>query len=150
MDWILAGLLISPPVAQIELHYETEPSGYVAHWAFEEIRPGTLPGLAIRGPKDQVQILVLDFQPTDEDTVVFNIQITEDQDVQGQLEAVPVLSPRLTTHWGQEATLVTNQRERLKRFGRNRWLDVRVELRVTAWKQELPETNPEASEESPG
>lgn len=133
ISWLMAGLLGGPQMARIEMHYETEPSGYRAHWTFDEVREGTLPALAIRGPKEQQQMMELNFQIPEEGVVQFKIQITEDQEVDGALTQVPVLTPTLMTQWGQEAQIVTNRRERLKRFGRNRWLDVRVELRLTAW-----------------
>ena len=133
ISWLIAGLLGGPQMARIEMHYETEPSGYRAHWTFDEVRVGTLPALAIRGPKEQHQMMELDFQIPEEGVVQFKIQIMEDQEVDGAITRVPVLKPTMMTQWGQEAQIVTNQRERLKRFGRNRWLDVRVELRLTAW-----------------
>jgi hypothetical protein len=160
MHWLLAGLLTAHPVARLEIHFETEPSGYRAQWNFDDVRPGPLPGLRVRGPKDQEQLMILDFQPTDEGTVRFDIQILEDQKMDGKIQSVPVLSPRLTTNWGQQATLVTSYRERIRRLGPNRWQDVRVELRMTAWLEEPveepveapePTTEPgtEATEESP-
>ena len=138
LSFLLAGVLTVHPVARIEIHYETEPSGYRAHWDLSEVRPGRLPGLPVRGPKDQDQLLVLDFKPAEEGTVVFQIQIIEDQKIDGRLQAVPVLSPTITALWGQEATVVTSHREKLKLLGRNRWQDVRVELRVVASQQNPP------------
>jgi hypothetical protein len=157
MHWLLAGLLTAPPVARIEINYETEPSGYRIQWNFEEVRPGPLPGLPVRGPENQDQLMILDFQPTDEGTVRFDIQILEDQKKDGKVQAVSVLNPKITTNWGQEATLVTSSRAKLKRFGKDRWQDVRVELRLTAWLQDPPEPIaeppdeevPEATEQMP-
>ena len=143
-SWLVAGLLSGPPLARIEMFYETEPSGYRAHWTFDEIRPGTLPGLSIRGPKEEAQMLFLSFNIHEEGFVVFDVRVTDDREVDGSLQTVDILRPTLMTPWNEEATIVTHQRERLRRFGRDRWLDVRVELRLTASPVEPNEAIPDA------
>ena len=133
LSWLMTGLLTAPQAARLDIHYATEPSGYRAHWTFDEVRVGALPAFPVRGPKDEEQLLSLSFQTTEEGHVQFIVQITEDREVEGQVESVSVFSPRLTAAWEQEAKVVSTQRERMRWVGTNRWLDVRVELRVTAW-----------------
>ena len=156
-SWVLVGFLSAPQMARIEMHYETEPSGYRAHWTFDEVRVGTLPALAIRGPKEQLQLMELNFQIPEDGIVQFKVAVSEDQEVDGTMTQVPVFTPTMVAQWGQETRIVSNHRERLKWIGRNRWLDVRVELRLTAWPIENttkpliepPDTTAPESTESP-
>ena len=120
-SWVLVGFLSAPQMARIEMHYETEPSGYRAHWTFDEVRVGTLPALAIRGPKEQVQLMELDFQIPEEGIVQSKVR---ERRPGSRRNHDP--SAGFHTHhdgpWGQEARIVSNHREP-QWIGRNRWLD---------------------------
>jgi hypothetical protein len=133
--WFLTGLMTVPTPARVEIRYETQPSGFHGHWTLEDVRSGTLPGLAVRGPMNQEQLLVIELSHTDEAALRFDVQVLEDQVTDGMVTPTAILSPSLITTWDQEAVVFTSDRMRLKRFGRNRWADIQVKLSLTAWPQ---------------
>ena len=145
ISWILSGLLTAPPPARVEIRYETQPSGFQGHWTLEDVRPGVLPGLSVRGPLNQEQLLVIEVQHPEESLLQFKAQILEDQEIDGEIRSTAVLSPAMITEWEREASIFTSDRQRLKRFGRNRWTTVQVKLSVTAWPQSTAE-GPESAE----
>ena len=91
---------------------------------------------------NQEQLLVIEFSHVDETALRFDVQIQEDQEVDGMVRATTILSPSVITSWEQEAVIFTSDRMRLKRFGRNRWADLQVKLSLTAWSQAPTESEP--------
>ena len=124
--------MTAPQLARIELYYETEPSGYRAHWTLDEIRPGRIPSLSIRGPLDEPLLLTIEYRPMDEGAVHLTLEITEERVDGDDIQTITLLEPEFFVNWGDEARLVTGERSRVRRFGRNRWQELQTDIRITA------------------
>ena len=74
ISWILVGFSVDLNWHALRCTTKRNRRGYRAHWTFDEVRVGTLPALAIRGPKEQVQLMELNFQIPEEGIVQFKVR----------------------------------------------------------------------------